>query len=218
MNQKKFKLILTIAAAFFAVLAIVLLIVGIVYDGEHLFTKILIIVVFVLSFVLALELVYLLWMSSAAKPNYFLYDSRTKKNVPVQKLSPQVINNRMNRYFAGFASSEAKLWTDGILDDVNVDISDEFKPLVAYKLLVDLAVMDQEKGWKCFEISSAATVDFICRGIEINGEVEIAKNLRLMKAVNPFNVKYVREYLVNNKAYLQAKMFRYVRDNIDKFE
>ena len=155
----------------------------------------------------------MLWITGTVKPNYFLYDARTKKNVPLQKLTPQVINNRMNRYFAEFAPSEGKLWTDGILEDPELDMSDAFRPVVSYKLLLDLAVMDQEKGWKCFEIATDATVDFICCGIEMNGEDEIAKNLRLMKAVQPFNVKYVRDYLINNKAYLQAKMFRYVRDN-----
>jgi hypothetical protein len=218
MSQKNLNLILLIASIFFAVLAIVLLIVGIVYDGDHTFTKIMIIVVAVLSLALAGELAYMLVKSNNTTPNYFLYDSKTKKNLPVQSLNVQMINSRMNRYFSSFAESEGKIWTDGILDDANIDMGDEFKPVVAYKLLLDLAVMDQENGWKCFEVASEQTVGFVCDSLEMNGEDEIAKNLRLMKAVQPFQIKYVRDYLISNKSYLQTKMLRYVRDNIEKFQ
>ena len=176
------------------------------------------IIVAVLSLALAGELAYLRWISGDSHPNYFLYDSRAKKNIPVQKLTFQAVNNRMNRFFAGYAPSEGKIWTDGILENPYLDMADEFKPVVAYKLLFDLAQMDVEKGWKCFEMASVATVDFVCKGLEQNGETEVAKNLRMMKAAQPFQIKYVRDYLVSNKAYLQSKMFKYVRDNIDKFQ
>ena len=124
----------------------------------------------------------------------------------------------MSRYFAGYASSEGKIWTDGILDDEALDMADEFKPIVSYKLLFDLAHMDIESGWKCFELASVQTVDFICNGLEQNGDDEIANNLRLMKTAIPFQIKFVREYIVSNKKYLQGRMFRYVIDNIEKFQ
>ena len=218
MNRKTFNLILIIAGAVFAVLAVVLFIVGIVYDGDHAFTKVMLIIVSVLSLALAVELAYLWWISNDKNPNYFLYDSRTKRNVPVEKLSFQVVSGRMNKYFSNFAPSEGKIWTDKILDDPNLDIGEEFKPLVAYKLLYDLAAMDVEKGWKCFEVASVETVEYICRGLEKNGDKEVANNLRMMKTAQPFQIKYVRDYLISNKGYLQAKMFKYVRANIEKFQ
>jgi hypothetical protein len=207
-----------IAAIFFAVLAVVLLAVGIAYDGNHTFTKITVIVVAILSLALAGELGYMLYKSNSVTPNYFLYDAKAKRNVSVNALNAQMVSTRMNRYFSKLATSEGKLWTEGILEDANCEIEDEFKPLVAYKLLVDLAQMDQESGWKCFETASQGTVGFICDCLELNGEDEIAKNLRMMKAVQPFQVKYVRDYLISNKTYLQTKMLRYVRDNIEKFQ
>lgn len=218
MDKKKFNLILLIAAAAFALVAIILLIVGVTYNGEHIFTKVMIFIVAALSLALGAELAYLCLTSADKKPNYFLYDTKTKRNMPVSQLTFSVINNRMNRYFAGYAPSEGKIWTDGILDDPYLDMTDEFKPVVAYKLLFNLAHMNVDNGWKCFEVASAKTVDFICRGLEQNGDSEIAKNLRLMKAAQPFQISYVKEYLVSNKSYLQAKMFRYVKDNIEKFQ
>ena len=218
MNQKKLNLILTIAAAVFAVLFVALLICGIAIEFTYTFTKVMMIIVAIVSLALAAELAFIVWFGGKGdKPNYFLYDASTKKNVSVDKLTVQVINRRMERYFSEFAPSEGKLWTDAILENPELDMEDAFKPLVAYKLLFDLADRDIENGWKCFEMASPATVDFICRGLEMNGENEIAGNLRKMKAIVPFQVKYVRDYLVSNANYLQTKMLMYVRDNIEKF-
>ena len=219
MNRKKFDLILKIACACFAVIAVVLFVFGIIYDGDHALTKVLMFVVAVLSLALAGELAYLAWFSENGDvPNYFLYDSNTKKNVTVDKLTMPVVCKRMDRYFSNYAPSEGKLWTDGILENPELDMSDAFKPLVAYKLLFDLADKDIEKGWKCFEIASYETVDFICSAIEMNGEAEVAGNIRKMKQVQPFQVKYIRDYLVSNRDYIQTKMMMYVRDNIDRFQ
>lgn len=218
MNKKNFNLILLIVAAIFAVISIVLLVIGITYSSDHAFTKVMVFVVSVLSLALAAELAYLCFISVDRHPNFFLYDSKTKRNMPPEQLTFAVINNRMNRFFAGYASSEGKIWTEGILDNPETNIPEEFKPIVAYKLLFNIAHTNAPGGWKCFEVASVQTVEFICKGLEQNGDGELAKNLRMMKSAQPFQISYVKEYLVNNKAYLQAKMFRYVRDNIAKFQ
>ena len=218
MSQKSLNLILIICAAVFAVLAIALLVVGILHDPDNTFTKIVLIVASVISFAVVGELVYMLSITNSVTPNYFLYDSKAKRNVSVNALNVNVVNARMANYFSNYATSEGKLWTEGVLASPTLDMPDEFKPVVAYKLLLDLATFDKENGWKCFEVASVETVDFICTSLEMNGENEIATNLRMMKAVQPFQIKYVRDYLISNKAYLQAKMMRYVRENIKKFQ
>ncbi len=219
MTQKKLNLILTIACAVFAVFAVALLVIGIVYDGEHTFTKIFMFLSAALCFALALEIAYIIWFADRKEtPNYFLYDNSTKKNVTPDKLSVKVISRRMERYFSSYASSEGKLWTDGILTSNDLDMEDKFKPIVAYKLLFDLANMDMEKGWKCFELASYETVDFICSCLEMNGEMEVAGNIRKMKTVQPFQIKYIRDYLISNCKYLQTKMLMYVRENIEQFQ
>ncbi len=219
MNRKNFDLILKIACACFAVIAVILFVFGIIYDGDHALTKILMIIVAVLSLALAGELAYLAWFSDRGEaPNYFLYDGNTKKNVSIDKLTYPVLSKRMDKYFSGYATSEGKLWTEGVLANPNIEMEDAFKPLVAYKLLFDLADRDVDKGWMCFEAASFETVDFVCSSLEINGEAEVAGNIRKMKQVQPFQIKYIRDYLVSNKDYLQTKMMMYVRDNIDKFQ
>ncbi len=219
MTQKKLNLILTVACAVFAVLAVVLLVFGIIYDGEHVFTKVFMIISAVLCVALALELAYIVWFADRAQtPNYFLYDNGTKKNVTPDKLNAQIISRRMDKYFSNYAPSEGKLWTDGILATPDLDMEDVFKPIVAYKLLIDLASMDMEKGWRCFELASYETVDFVCSCLEMNGETEVAGNIRKMKTVQPFQIKYIRDYLVSNCGYMQTKMLMYVRENIEQFQ
>ena len=215
MNQNRLKLILAITSGAALCVALLLFFLGIFAVSG--LTQIAMIIASVLALALALEVLYLFFMSGDARPNYFLYDSRQGRNVSVQKLDSRMVNVKMNRYLSAYAPSEGKLWTDRILDDPYLEMGDEFKPLVAYKLLFDLAEHDSENGWKCFEVASVETVDFLCNALEMNGDQEMAQNLRQMKAASPINLKYIRDYLVRNRQYLKEKMRRYVYDNIQSF-
>lgn len=216
MNQNRLKLILGVTSGVALLAAILLFVLGITVV-QSIATRVVMIIASVLALALALEVLYLFFMSGDTHPNYFLYDSRQARNISVQKLTFQTINVKMNRYLSNYASSEGKLWTDRILDNPNLDMNDSFKPLVAYKLLFDLAEHDSENGWKCFELASVETVSFLCAALEMNGDEEMGQNLRQMKAATPINLKYVRDYLVRNRQYLKEKMRRYVFDNIQAF-
>lgn len=217
MNQEKLRVLLIVLSCIFAALFIGLLIFGILFDAEFIVTKVLVIVLSVVSLALALECLFLFVLVKDTKPNFFLYDTKTKGNVSVDKLSFATINARMNSYFSGYASSEGKLWTEGILDDPDIDMADTFKPIVAYKLLLDLAVMDKDIGWKCFEMATPATVEFICGALEGNGDAEFANMVRDYKNSAPVNTFALRELLVGNKAYLKKKIYKYVCANIESF-
>ena len=216
MNKKTANLLVGAAGIFFAVLAVVLLVFGIVYDGGAV-AKVLLFVAAVLVLALALELGYLFVLSRDTTPNFFLFNSAANRNIDVKNLDFATVNARMNKYLSSFASSEGKLWTDKILDDPHINIDDRYRPIVAYKLLFDIAEHDAEAGWRCFLVASPRTVDFIARGIEQNGDAEMAATLRRLKSAQPLNMKYVRDYLVGNKRYIQKKMYKYVIENIDKF-
>ena len=215
-QQEKIKLIVGIGAIVAAILAIVLLIVGIIYNGGTL-AKVLIFVISFFVLALAAELGYLFMLFGNTKANYFLFNPKTNRNIAPQKLTFQIINIRMNRYLSTFASSEGKIWTEGVLDNPDLEMDEAFKPLVSYKLLFDLAERDFDAGWRCFDLASDNTVEFICAALDSCGDAELAKNLRDFKSIKPTNMKYVRDYLVANRKYLQSKMFRYTADNIDKF-
>lgn len=213
---KRNRLIVGIASIIAAILFVVFLVVGITYNAGA-FAKTALIVISVLVLFFAVELAYLWLLLEETSPNYFLFNSNTNRNISPSKLTFQNINVRMNRYLSHYAASEGKLWTDKVLDDPALDMDDAFKPLVAYKLLFDLAERDFETGWKCFELASAETVEFIAAGLEMNGDVDFAKAIRKIKNTPPVNLAHIRDLLVKNKRYLQNKMFRYTVDNINKF-
>ena len=219
MNQNKLKLVFGAGAIVSAIIAITLLLVGIIAIdfGDAALVKVVVIVISLLFFALAGELAYMFLIENDSTPNYFLYNPQTKRNIPVQRLSVQLINSRMNRYLSGFASSEGKLWTDRIFDNPYLEMEDKFRPAVAYKLLYDLAERDTEQGWKCFEVASEETVEFLCASLELNYDTDMARTLRQMKNSQPLNLKYVRDYIVKNKDYLKNKLYHYVYDNIQLF-
>ncbi len=216
MDRKKLMVVLSACAAFFLIVGIVLLILGIALEFEAL-VRIILIIISVLCLALAGEIGYFAYLMIDVKPNYFLYNPSSKRNISVQKLTFQIVNSRMNRYLSGYAASEGKLWNDRVLDNPYLDIAAEFKPLVAYKMLFGLAERDAEAGWRCLENASEETIRYICGGLEAGGEKEFAAAFGGMMSERPLNIKPVRDYLVRNKKYIQAKMTKYVVENINLF-
>lgn len=216
MERNKLKIAFGLGTALFLVVGIVLLILSLALDINTLL-KVVLIIVSVLCLALTAELGYFTFLMIDTRPNYFLYSSQSKRNISVQKLTFQVINSRMNRFLSGYAASEGKLWNDRVLDDPYLDMPEEFRPLVAYKMLYGLAEKDSEAGWMCLENASEETVIFICRGLELNGDNSFSSTLGSIMSERPANIKMARDYLVKNKRYIQSKMTKYVIENIDRF-
>jgi hypothetical protein len=216
MSRNTLKILLGVATVFFLIVAVVLFILGATLDLSAL-PKVVLIIIAVLSLVLSLELGYFTFLLIDKNPNYFLYNPSTKRNISVQKLTFQKVNARMNRYLSAYANSEGKIWNDRILDNPYLEMENQFKPLVAYKLLFGLAEKDAEAGWKCLENASDDTVTFICNALRANGDNEFASTIQNLMAQKPVNIKLIRDYLVRNIKYIQKKMLKYVTDNIDKF-
>ena len=214
MDRKTVKIIVGVAAIAAFLISIGLLCVAL-FAGLQTSAAVIMGIVAGLCFILAIEFGYLFLLNKSSKANYFLYDSSTKKNVPVQKLNFAVVNARTGRYLSHFAASEGKIWNDRVLD--SADIDPEFKPLVAYKLLFSLADKDAEAGWKCLENASSKTIVFICEALKANSDLEFSNNFGKMMAEQPLNMPMIRDYLVRNKKYMQNRMLKYVTENIELF-
>ncbi len=217
MNRNTLKIALGVATVFFLIVAIVLFVLGLTLDISTL-PKVILIIVSILALALGVELGYFVYLLIDKNPNYFLYNPQTKRNISVQKLTFQNVNSRMNRFLSGYAASEGKIWNDRVFDDPYLEMEDEFRPLVAYKLLFGLADKDAEAGWKCLENASDDTIAFICKGLRANNDNEFATAIENVMAQKPVNIKVIRDYLVRNRKYMQNKMFKYVLENIDKFQ
>ena len=216
MNQNNLRKIFIVICAALAVVGVALLCVG-VFVIDMTFFKVMTIIIGALFVLASAEFGYMTYVEKEVKPNFFLYDAQAKKNIPLEKMDFNVINRKLNGYLRTLAPSEGKLWTDRILENSANSIEDKFRPAVAYRLLFGLADKDMDQGWKCFELASAETVEFICKALDAKGDTEVSRTLRHLKAANPVNLKYVRDYLVNNKSYLRTKLCNYVYDNISQF-
>lgn len=216
MNQNNLRKIFILVCAALGIVGVALLVVGSVVISM-IFFKVMMIIIAALFILAAIEFGYMAYIEKEVKPNFFLYDPQAKKNIPLEKMDFNVINRKLNGYLRTLAASEGKLWTDHILENSYASIEDKFKPAVAYRLLFGLADKDMDQGWKCFELASVETVEFVCKALDSNGDTEVSRTLRHLKAANPINLKYVRDYLVNNKSYLRTKLCNYVYDNISQF-
>ena len=216
MEQNKSKLLLLGAAAASAVFSLALLVFAIIYDDSD-FAKFMLFLAAFSLLLIGTEVAYFFVLMRNVKPNYFLFNSSFNINMSPSKLTFDIVDRKTNRYLAAFARSEAKVWTDGVLESNRGAIPHEFRPVIAYKLLFDMAESDSEGAWKCFVLASQKTVDCIAEGVAQNGDVQLAAAIRQLKAANPINMKQTREFLISNKPYIKKKLFRYVLDNIDKF-
>lgn len=216
MDRNKLKILLGFVTALFLVVAVVLFVLALSLDIATL-PKVVLIIVSVLALALSIELAYFTYLLVDKNPNYFLYNPRMRRNSSVQNLTFETVNARMNRFLAKYATSEGKIWNERVLDNPYLEMPEEFKPLVAYKLLFGLAANDSEAGWRCLENASYDTVRFICNGLRANGDAEFASAIEKIMTQKPVNIKVIRDYLVRNKRYVQKKMLSYTVENIEKF-
>lgn len=216
MDNNKSKLILLGATAASLILAIGMLVFGFVYDGNA-FAKTMLFIAFFVLLLFGVEVGYFFLISRNVKPNFFLFNSSFNMNIDPSKLTFDIIDRKTNIFLSGLARSEAKIWTDGVLENNRSNIKREFRPIIAYKLLFDIAESDSEGAWKCFVLASQKTVDCIAEGVSQNGDMQLAAAIRHLKAANPINMKQTREFLISNKPYIKKKLYNYVLDNIDKF-
>lgn len=217
MSQNKIKMIFGGGAIGSAVLAVGLLLLALLVADGWAFMQTMLLIMVGIFLLLAVECGLMFWVEKDDTQNFFLYNAQGKRNIPVQKLTFQIVNGRMNRYLSKYAASEGKLWTDRVFDNPYLEMEEAYKPAVAYKLLYDLAERDADAGWRCFEIASDETVDFLCNALDSNGDADMAKTIRMMKKSKPINMKQVRDYIVNNRNYLKSKLYRYVYDHIQSF-
>ena len=216
MDQKKINTLLATAAAFFAVFAIILFVFGVTYD-KGMLVKALLIVASVFVLLLAGELGYLFVLSRNVVPNYFLFNTTLNTNISPDKLTFEMIDAKMNKYLSSYARNEAVLWTDGILEKRGAEINPLFRPIIAYKLLFDIAENDSEAAWRCFLVSSDMTVEYLAGGLAQNNDRQLAAAILQLKRTKPINMKQTRDFLVSNKKYIKKQMVRYVTNNIERF-
>ncbi len=217
MSGKRWQTILLLAiAAICLVAAIVLFSLSGSGDG---YKKVLSIICGILLIILSVLFVMYWVLSRDTDPNFFLYNRRTKQNMPIEELTPAIVNDRMSFFLAQISESPEMLWSGDVLEHNNYfGHKGVYKPLVAYKMLYDMGDKEPDSPfWEYLETASPDVIQILCDTLEEVDEKQIVKAFLLLREQEPIPGKQTKDFLRKNVSYFNGKMFAYVRKYINSF-
>ena len=158
-------------------------------------------------------------LGESEKANFFLYDSKKKINIPVDELDFAKVDKKMTMVMMELSSSVSEAWTTNVFVEDNevFDGDDAFVPLVAYKMLYDLCEHPNESTWNLYLMADASIIDALVAALELNGDNDLGDALRFLHKNAAGSYERTAKFLVDNKKYIQNKMVKYVKANINRF-
>lgn len=217
---KNMSLILLITAGVL-ILGGILMLALLVPGAASVFFKVCLAIISILCILMGVGLLFCLYLGRDNDPNFFLYDTKTARNIPEDELDFERINNRMSYFMTTITTSVEKLWTDNALDSDpdRFGVNSVYKPLAAYKMIYDLAEIDTPAGWRLFLNATPATINTLTDTLRASGEEAMAKTL--IKAYNSASssddYEWISDFLKGNKPYISRRMTAYVRKNMEWF-
>ena len=175
----------------------------------------------VLCILMGVGLLLALYLGRDNDPNFFLYDTKSGRNIPESQLTFERINNRMGYFMTTLSTSLERLWSDNALDAApeKFGVNEIYKPLAAYKMVYDLAEIDSPEGWRLFLNASPAAIKTLTDALSLNGEEAMAQTL--IKAYNTASssddYEWISDFVKGNKPYISRRMTEYVRKNMEWF-
>ena len=171
-----------------------------------------------LLLLIAVLLLYYIYISRDNDPHFFLLIRGTQRNMPLEQLTFSRVNERMDIVLEMLSPDKAKLWSDGYLEQNSRYLAKEaYRPLVAYKMLYDLTDKNTEDSWRLLEYAHVDTVDLLAYALQTAGEQELPEALvELHKMPDRAGCDNLRDFLCSNQKYLRGRMLRYVKENWEK--
>ncbi len=214
--RKSTAIVLVIAMIALAVIGALLFKVGI--TTPQMFKKICYFICVALITLLVALLGYFLLLSRDKEHNYFLYDRNLGRNISPEELRFAIVNEKMSMYISVNFENTEKLWLGNAwAHGDRFGANGEYRALVAYKMLYDLADHDQANQWSYFADASEETVTYLCDALMRCGERNLAQKLIYIRQNCGVEIAPLRSLLLGNKKYLASKMIGLVRRNIEWF-
>lgn len=151
--------------------------------------------------------------------NFFLYDQRSKRNIPVEALEFDGVNKKMTYVMTKLVANASKVWTSNLFVD-NKEFFEEneiFKPLVAYKVLYDLVDRSNESIWNLYLMADKSVISSIVEALQLNSDEDLGKAIKFLHENASGDYERTKKFLDDNRKYIQNKMTKYVRVHISKF-
>lgn len=187
-------------------------------NADVAYKRVLTAVIAVLMLIMTLLIGVYLYVTRDAEPNFFLFDRVKKKNISVDNLTFQIVNERMSFFQTLVCNSPEQLWQNDILDNnVKMGYRKVFRPLLAYKMLYDLADKDIATYWDLLFHASEGTINSLCSALEQGGEKDMVKAFRYIMENQRENPAKIKEFVTGNMRYIRGRMLGYIKRNIELF-
>lgn len=152
--------------------------------------------------------------------NYFLYDKKTKKNMPVSGLTFSEIHKRLVKYMSLFRRG-GKLYIGDFFAN-NSPVPSSFRPLLCYELLHEMSEdggnVEKAKMFLSFGRDCAqAFYDNLMNAGECELSRDIMNFFESYSSENEVSEEFCR-YITDRRDYIENRMVRYTAEHIEEFE
>lgn len=215
--KKKMPLLMAIGAGISFVGALLVLII-VVPNADAAYKRVLEVLIACFMLLLSMLIGVYLWVIRDSEPNFFLFDRAKKKNIPVENLTFSMINERMNFFLTLISDSPEDLWQQNALErDIKLGPRRIYRPLLAYKMLIDLADKNVQSYWDLLLNAPEETVNSICSALQQGGEQEMVKVFGFLMQNYRRNPDKIKDFITGNQRYFRGRMKSYIQKNIEFF-
>lgn len=220
-SEKKIVLSLFVGGAVFLIMGILLLAVAVPTAASAFYTVMLSLLgVFVL--LLGAVTLWLAYLFRDTDAHFFRYDPSTGRNIALSDVDFDRVNNRMSAYVNRISGSQEELWQGNIFaecDPERFGPNGVYSPLLAYKMLYDLAEIDKDDTWMYFTSASPELIDALSEALRQAGESAMSDTL--LRAYNEVSdvsdIEWIRDFIKGNRRYIQRRTLQYVHINDEMF-
>lgn len=215
--KKNLSLLLAIVAIVCLVGAILILVIPVAHTDVT-YKKVLGTIIAVLMLLVAVLCAVYLWLDRDTEPNYFLFDRARKKNISPDQLTFKMVNERLNFLLLCVCKNPEELWQGNVLEqEEKLGENRVFRPLLAYKMLYDLADKNIDTYWEYFRNASPELIDSLADALKQGGETEAVRAFRFIMDNYRNDDAKVRGFICGNMKYFRTRIMSYVKRNIELF-
>ena len=153
------------------------------------------------------------------KHNFFLYDKKMRKDIPVSELTFEIIRKKVVDYMSLFKRGK-KLYVGELFSDNSPLNNEAMKPLFCYELLYQLAETKDAFAIKMFLGYGDECSRIFSKYLYENGDYELSSKIVYFftqSKTSPSAEKDFADYVSSHKAHIEKQVVEYTKNNIDRF-
>jgi hypothetical protein len=205
-------------AAIVSLIGAILVLVFPVRTADVPYKQILGIIIAVFMFLLSALMGVYLWLNRDTEPNFFLFDRQKKRNISIDDLTFKFANERLSFLLTTVSQSPEDLWHEDVLEnELKLGYRKVYRPLIAYKMLYDLADKNVDSYWEYLLTATSETVLSIARALEQAGEKEMVKAFIFIMENYRGEPAKIRNFVIGNQKYIRGRIMAYIKRNIELF-